>query len=71
MFEVESLDQGFMGKRARLRALGANGDAVVIAAEDGAWANPLRAKLAEGQTITITLPARLKIEVGQTLAIAR
>ncbi|MBN9320012.1 MAG: hypothetical protein BGN86_12870 [Caulobacterales bacterium 68-7] len=70
MFVVEALEQGFMGKRARLRALGADGSAEFVAAEDGAWANHLRTPLVEGQQVTVILPAKLKIEVGQALAIA-
>lgn len=70
MFVVEALEQGFMGKRARLRALGASVANDVVAAEDGSWANHLRTPFAEGQEITVTLPAKLKIEVGQALAIA-
>jgi hypothetical protein len=70
MFQVESIDQGFMGKRARLRAVRAANDDTVVALEVGSWASDLRAGLQEGDVVTVNLPASLTLEVGQKIAVS-
>jgi hypothetical protein len=70
MFEVEAVDQGFLGKRARLRALGADGvPANVVAADDGLWVKNLQRSFSEGDVVTVILPAYVKLQVGQTLTV--
>jgi hypothetical protein len=71
MFEVEAVDQGFLGKRARLRALGEAGDSGknTFAANDDLWVKSLQRSFAAGDVVTVILPAYVKLQVGQTLTV--
>jgi len=68
MFEVESVQKAFLGRRARLKALGAIGGAATFATETGTWDITLPESVAPGDVIDVHVPAFVHLHIGQTLS---
>ncbi len=68
MFQVESVQKAFLGRRARLKALGAIGGGASFATEAGTWDIALPDSVAAGDVIDVQVPAFVQLHIGQTLS---